>query len=134
MAALADDTALEIDGLNGFPGIKTARFAESCGGYTAAICWLLGRLATTPDPERTARFRTVAIASFPSGHEVSAEATLEGKIVCAPSGEGGFGFDSIFAPVDASGRTLAELEDADLDRLSHRRRAFRSLLEQLPEG
>jgi XTP/dITP diphosphohydrolase len=130
-AAMADDTALEIDALNGKPGLYTARFAQAVGSYSAASQVLLEDLRKVPCSVKTARFRTVAVAVLSDGTELSATGILEGSIADKPTGEGGFGFDSIFRPIGKAGRTLAELSGEESLHISHRAVAFRQLADIL---
>ena len=80
---------------------------------------------------RRARFRTVAVAAWPDGQEIVAEGLVEGVIAGAARGEGGFGYDPVFVPIDGDGRTFAEMSAAEKNHLSHRGRAFRALAPQL---
>lgn len=133
LPALADDTALEIAALRGRPGIETARYAQRHGGYREAIDALLAELDGSRD--RSAAFRCCAVCVMPDGRQVSAEAELAGTILAAASGAGGFGFDSVFAPDGAGGRSLADLPDDEYMRISHRAAAFRRLAATLsPDG
>ena len=129
--ALADDTGLEVDALNGEPGIHSARFAGPAATYTDNVIQLLSQLDGIPPRERRARFATVAIARWPDGREVAAMGTMEGAIAEAPRGEGGFGYDPVFVPDGSGGRTFAELSAAEKDACSHRGQAFRTLAEGL---
>lgn len=131
MPALADDTALEIDALGGRPGLYTARFARSEGSFAAATNKLLQELEGFNSAKRTARFRTAAAAVLPDGKEATAWGTLDGYILNQPLGAGGFGFDPIFSPVGAGGRTLAELCPDESLVISHRTAAFRSLADAI---
>jgi XTP/dITP diphosphohydrolase len=131
MSALADDTALEIDALDGRPGLYTARFAHAAGSFSVAAKELLRELEGCDSTKRTARFRTAAVAVMPDGSEVTAWGILEGSIVNHPIGDRGFGFDPIFCPVGARGRTLAELPPDESIAISHRGTAFRSLADTL---
>jgi XTP/dITP diphosphohydrolase len=127
-AAVADDTGLEVDALGGAPGVRTARFAGDDATYADNVLALLDALAELADAaQRTARFRTVALARFPDGREVVAEGVVEGLITLAPTGDGGFGYDPVFAPDGAGGRTFAEMRPDEKHAVSHRGRAFRAL-------
>jgi XTP/dITP diphosphohydrolase len=131
LPAIADDTGLEVDALGGAPGVHTARFA-GLGATDADNCaLLLERLAGEPLEHRRARFVTVAIARWPDGREVAAFGSVEGTITEAPRGTGGFGYDPVFAPLEADGRTFAEMTPAEKHAISHRGRAFRRLAEGL---
>jgi len=129
--AVADDTGLEVDALGGRPGIYAARFAGPGATYADNVAKLLRELADVPQDLRTARFRTVAVALFPDGMEIVAEGWVEGTITDEPSGEGGFGYDPVFAPAGAEGRTFAQMTQAEKGAISHRGRALRALAAQL---
>lgn len=127
-AAVADDTGLEVDALDGAPGVHSARFAGDDATYADNVAALLAALSDRRDPsERTARFRTVALARFADGHEVVAEGVVEGTIAPVPRGSGGFGYDPLFVPVEGDGRTFAEMTPDEKHALSHRGRSFRAL-------
>jgi len=130
--ALADDTGLEVDALGGAPGVFTARFAGDDATYADNVRKLLDALADLADPEeRMARFRTVALARFPDGREVVAAGWVDGTIALDPRGKHGFGYDPVFEPVEAEGRTFAELTIEEKNGISHRARALRTLAELL---
>ena len=132
--ALADDTGLEVDALGGAPGVHSARFAGPDAGYADNLARLMADMSAVPRPRRTARFRTVAMVCFPDGTELAAEGVVEGVITVEPRGSGGFGYDPVFAPVEADGRTFAEMGAAAKNAMSHRARALRALLELLRRG
>ena len=94
---------------------------------------LLGDLAGVPPGRRTARFRTVALVRHPDGTEVEASGTVEGHIAERPRGDGGFGYDPVFVPVEGDGRSFAEMGD-EKHAISHRGRAFRDLARRLAAG
>ncbi len=127
--AIADDTGLEVDALDGAPGVHSARFAGADASYADNVALLLERLGAVEPPARSARFATVAIARWPDGHEVAALGTVEGVIALEPRGNGGFGYDSVFVPAEGDGRTFAEMTSDEKHALSHRGRAFRSLVD-----
>jgi len=129
--AIADDTGLEVDALDGAPGVHSARFAGEGATYADNVEMLLRRLDGVEDASRTARFATVAIARWPDGREVAAIGTVEGTIATAPRGDGGFGYDPVFVPNECDGRTFAELTPSEKHAVSHRGRAFRTLAEGL---
>jgi XTP/dITP diphosphohydrolase len=133
LAAVADDTGLEVDPLGGAPGVYSARYAGEDVTYADNVAKLLRELAALPDGggARRARFRTVALAAFPDGGEVWAEGTVEGSITVEGRGEAGFGYDPVFAPDGGDGRTFAEMSSVEKHAISHRGRAFRALAEQL---
>lgn len=132
--ALADDTGLEVDALDGAPGVHSARFAGEDAGYQDNVDHLLASLDGVAEPERTARFRTVALLRRPDGSEVVVEGTVGGRITTEPRGAGGFGYDPVFAPHEGGGRTFAELTADDKHAISHRGRAFRALAARLRAG
>jgi XTP/dITP diphosphohydrolase len=127
--AVADDTGLEVSALGGRPGVYSARYAGAGATYADNVTKLVSELEGVAD--RRARFRTVAVARFPDGNEVVAEGVVEGSILTTPRGSGGFGYDSVFAPDGAGGRTFAEMTTEEKNEISHRGRAFRTLAELL---
>ncbi|MEK7410950.1 MAG: RdgB/HAM1 family non-canonical purine NTP pyrophosphatase [Actinomycetota bacterium] len=132
LPALADDTGLEVDALNGAPGVRSARFAGVAADDAANRRKLLVELQGVAAEQRTARFRTVALICWPDGHEDVAEGTCEGRIAMSEHGERGFGYDSLFVATDGDGRTFAEMTIDEKHKLSHRGRAFRALAVLLP--
>jgi len=132
-AAVADDTGLLVDALDGAPGVWSARFAGEAATYADNVAKLLAELAGVAPTRRTARFETVALVRWPDGREVAATGTVEGTIATAGRGDGGFGYDPIFVPVEGDGRTFAELAPGEKHALSHRGRAFRALAARLAE-
>jgi XTP/dITP diphosphohydrolase len=133
LPAVADDTGLEVDALGGAPGVYSARYAGEGVTYADNVAKLLVDLDALPDAgaPRTARFRTIALAAFPDGSELSAEGVVEGTISPRARGNGGFGYDPLFEPLEGGGRTFAEMAPAEKHAISHRGRAFRSLAAQL---
>jgi XTP/dITP diphosphohydrolase len=129
--AIADDTGLEVDALDGAPGVHSARFAGEDATYADNCALLLERLDGVAAEQRTARFATVAIARWPDGREIAALGTVDGTITLAPRGEHGFGYDPVFAPVEGDGRTFAEMTPDEKHAVSHRGRAFRTLADGL---
>jgi XTP/dITP diphosphohydrolase len=123
--ALADDTGLEVDALDGAPGVRSGRFAGPEQDYARNLAKLLAALAGVEPARRGARFRTAVAVVFPDGRERLAEGVCEGTILEAPRGAGGFGYDPVFLVPD-SGRTFAEMTLREKDRLSHRGRAMRA--------
>jgi XTP/dITP diphosphohydrolase len=128
LAALADDTGLEVEALGGAPGVHTARFAgvrsdEPGTVYAANRRALLAALLEAPG--RRACFRTVVALVTPGGEGWLADGVLEGQITRVERGSGGFGYDPIF---EVEGRTLAELSELEKNRISHRGRALRALV------
>jgi XTP/dITP diphosphohydrolase len=131
LPAVADDTGLSVDALFGAPGVHSARFAGEDATYADNVAKLLRELRDVPAPERTARFTTVALARWPDGREVAAIGDVEGTIGGEARGDGGFGYDPLFVPVEGDGRTFAEMTAAEKHRVSHRGRAFRTLADGL---
>jgi XTP/dITP diphosphohydrolase len=129
LASVADDTGLEVDALDGAPGVYSARYAGEDVTYADNVAKLLRELAARPDGggDRTARFRTVAMASFPDGSELWAHGAVEGTISTEAVGIGGFGYDPVFIPDEGDGRTFAEMTPSEKNAISHRGRAFRAL-------
>lgn len=127
--AIADDTGLEVDGLGGAPGVWSARYAGEDATYDDNVNKMLTELGGSDD--RTARFVTVAFAAFPDGTEIFASGEVVGQITAERRGDSGFGYDPIFAPDEADGRTFAQMTATDKNAISHRGRAFRALAEQL---
>jgi XTP/dITP diphosphohydrolase len=133
LPAVADDTGLEVDALGGAPGVYSARYAGDDVTYADNVAKLLTDLAALDDGggERRARFRTVALVTFPDGGEIWAEGTVDGRIAAFPKGTGGFGYDAVFVPDEGDGRTFAEMAPDEKNAVSHRGRAFRSLADEL---
>jgi XTP/dITP diphosphohydrolase len=130
-AAVADDTGLLVDALDGAPGVWSARFAGEGATYADNVAKLLTELAGVAPERRTARFETVALVCWPDGREVAATGAVQGMITAEPRGSRGFGYDPIFEPVEGDGRTFAELNPLEKHALSHRGRAFRALAAEL---
>jgi XTP/dITP diphosphohydrolase len=126
-AAVADDTGLEVDALDGAPGVHSARFAGEGASYEDNVQHLLAALQGVPPERRAARFRTVAMVMTADGGEVVGIGEVEGRIIDEPRGVGGFGYDPVFAPIEGDGRTFAEMSDDEKHQISHRGRAFRAL-------
>ena len=131
--SVADDTGLEIDALDGAPGVYSARFAGADATYQQNVEKVLTDLDGIQMGQRTARFKTVAIVRYPDGRELIANGTVEGHIAQKPSGDEGFGYDPIFVPVEGDGSTFAQMGE-EKHRFSHRGRAFRNLGYMLGEN
>jgi XTP/dITP diphosphohydrolase len=131
LGAVADDTGLEVDALDGAPGVHTARFAGDHATYADNVAKMLRELEGVPERERGARFRTVALVHHPDGSEVIAEGVVDGRIATEARGDSGFGYDPLFVPDDGDGRTFAEMTAEEKHAISHRGRAFRALAEKL---
>jgi len=132
-AAIADDTGLFVDALNGAPGVWSARYAGEHATYADNCEKLLHELRHVPPAERTARFRTIAAVAYPDGSWFVVDGEVEGTIAMSPSGANGFGYDPLFVPASARGRTMAQLTPEEKHALSHRGNAFRALAEALAE-
>ena len=126
--ALADDSGIEVDALGGRPGPRSARFAGEDTTDERNLQELIRSLKGVPASGRTARYRCVALLADPDGREIQAEGICEGTLISKPRGTWGFGYDPIFVPAGWD-RTMAELTDAEKDRISHRGRALRALRE-----
>jgi len=131
-AAVADDTGLEVEALDGRPGVYSSRFSGPHATYADNVAKLLAELDGVDN--RRARFRTLALVAFPDGREVLADGVVEGHIAPEPRGSDGFGYDPVFIPDDGDGRTFAEMTLAEKQKVSHRGRAFRALAELLRSG
>lgn len=135
LPAIADDSGLEVDALAGAPGIHSARYAGEGASDTDNVRKLLETLADTPEAARTARFQCLAVylrhADAPT--PLIAQGTWDGRILPAPQGTGGFGYDPVFLP-DGETCSAAELAPACKNELSHRGQALRRLAELLHRG
>jgi len=125
-ACFADDTGLEVDALNGAPGVYSARYAgEECNSSNN-IDKLLHELQNVSN--RSARFKTVIIYIDNNGMEHSFEGIVEGQIIKERRGSDGFGYDPIFVPNDSKGLTFAQLSTDEKNKISHRGKAIRKLV------
>ena len=129
---LADDSGLEIDYLNGEPGIYSARYMGEDTSYRIKNENLIQRLEGVPDEERTARFVCAIAAAFPDGTVLTTEGTVEGRIGYEEKGENGFGYDPIFY-LPEYGCTTAQLTEEKKNEISHRGKALRKMVEKLRE-
>jgi XTP/dITP diphosphohydrolase len=129
LPALADDTGLEVDALDGAPGVHSARFAGPEASYEANVDRLLADMDGVED--RTARFRTVIAFVVPGSKPLVVDGVLEGAITTERRGDRGFGYDPVFAVGD---RTYAEMTDAEKNEISHRARALRALAVALKDS
>ncbi len=134
IAAVADDTGLEVDALGGAPGVFSARYAGENATYADNVDKLLREIDAVHRASRTARFRTAVVLALPDGTELVAEGVVEGVIAEEPRGTGGFGYDAVFVPAGAGGRTFAELAPDRKHAISHRGRALRALAVRLREA
>ena len=133
LPAIADDSGLRVDALNGMPGVLSARWAGRHGDDLANLNLLLGQLGDVPDERRGAEFVCAAAFWLPDGRSGVVEGALRGVINRTPRGTGGFGYDPVFVPTGSS-RTTAELTAAEKDAISHRGQAFRALAPLLAEA
>jgi XTP/dITP diphosphohydrolase len=149
LPAVADDSGLCVDALNGMPGVLSARWSGRHGDDDGNLRLVLGQLADVPDDRRGAQFACSAALVLPSGREHVSEAAVHGRVIHAPRGTNGFGYDPVFVPDPAelaqagltgpgtagppgagaslAGLTTAELDPAAKDRISHRGKALRGL-------
>ena len=127
---MADDSGLEIDYLNGEPGVYSARYLGEETPFSEKSRDLLRRLEDVPEEERGARFVCAIAAIFPDEETVIARSTIEGRIGRELRGDNGFGYDPIFY-LPEYGRTAAELTDEEKNRISHRYRALEQMKEEL---
>ena len=130
LPALADDSGLTVEALNGAPGVYSARYSGEGATDEANYRLLLDNLAETPDNQRQAAFVAVLVLHYPDGREETAEGRCEGVINWAPQGENGFGYDPVFFLPDL-GRTMAQLSPDQKNEISHRAQAARKLNEKL---
>jgi len=124
--AVADDSGLCVDALNGMPGILSARWSGGQGD-AANLELVLAQLADTPDDRLGAQFRCAVALVLPDGREAVVHGEMRGRLVREPRGTNGFGYDPIFVP-DGEERTSAEMPSADKDAISHRGNALRALV------
>lgn len=127
---MADDSGLEIDALNGGPGVYSARYLGEETPFSEKSADLLRRLKDVPEKERSARFVCAIAAVFPDGETVITRGVIEGRIGYELRGDNGFGYDPIFY-LPEYGRTAAELTDDEKNRISHRSRALEQMKEEL---
>jgi XTP/dITP diphosphohydrolase len=130
LPSLADDSGLEVDALDGAPGVHSARYAGAGHDDAANNGKLLEVLAGVPDEKRTARFRCALVFVDADGTRLATDGICAGRIGRAPRGSGGFGYDPLFV-LDGDGRTMAELAADEKNRVSHRARALVKMAEAL---
>lgn len=130
LPVLADDSGLEVDALQGEPGVYSARYAGEHGNHTANNLKLLQALQNIQWEQRTARFRSVLILILPGEEPIVAEGKCEGWITNEIHGSGGFGYDPLFY-VKEYGKTLAEVTMEEKNRISHRGKAMRAMLQHI---
>lgn len=122
--ALADDSGIEVDYLDGGPGVHSARFLGDDAGDEERNREIISRMKSVPAESRTARYRAVVAVALPDGTAHTFEGICEGMVMLEPRGEAGFGYDPIFYVPDLD-RTMAELSAEEKDRISHRGAALR---------
>lgn len=127
LPAIADDSGLCVDALNGMPGIFSARWAGSHGDDRANLDLLLAQIRHIDPERRTAAFHCAAAIALPNGDEQVVEGIMTGRVIDAPRGANGFGYDPIFI-ADGYQITTAQMDSADKDAISHRGRAIAALV------
>jgi XTP/dITP diphosphohydrolase len=128
--ALAEDSGIEVAGLDSRPGPRSARYAGESASDLENLQELIEELRRLPAEARRGTYRSVAVVGWTDGREVWAEGACEGTLLLEPQGSGGFGYDPIFVPVGEQ-RTMAELSLAEKNAISHRGRALRALAAKL---
>ncbi len=131
LAAIADDSGLIVDALDGAPGVYSSRYAGENATDAQNNAKLLHELEGVPADKRTARYACAIVFIDQDGAEQSAFGTCEGSIGFEAAGEGGFGYDPYFVSADYPGQTLAQVSAADKDKISHRGKALRDLVAKL---
>lgn len=126
LPALADDSGLEVDALDGEPGVVSSRWAGTDGDDAANNAKLVRQLADVPEDQRSARFVAVAALVTPDGDAHTVRGVMEGRVRDRPTGDGGFGYDPYFV-ADGKDVSNAELSPAEKDAISHRGAAFRAI-------
>jgi XTP/dITP diphosphohydrolase len=127
LPSVADDSGICVDALNGMPGVLSARWSGPPKSDERNNELLLAQISDVPDDRRTARFACAVAFCHPDGTETLVRGEMPGRIVRAPRGEGGFGYDVVFEADDRPGVTTAELSPADKDAISHRGKALREI-------
>lgn len=133
LACVADDSGLAVDALNGMPGILSARWCGRHGDDQANNELLLAQTGDIDDEHRGAAFVSCCALVTPDGEEFTAEGRWEGSLLRELHGEGGFGYDPIFAPADAPGKSAAQLTPEEKNARSHRGKALRELAPRIAE-
>lgn len=124
---IADDSGLEVDALDGAPGIYSARYSGGHGNDKENNLLVLKNLESVPDEKRTARFTCAIACVTPDGEEFTVRASCEGRILHGEEGEGGFGYDPLFY-VEEYGKTLASVTPEEKNAISHRGKALRAFV------
>ncbi len=132
LPAVADDSGLTVEALNGMPGVLSARWAGGHGDDAANLRLVLDQVRDVPDERRGAAFVCAAALVLPDGVERIVHGEVEGTLLRTPRGTGGFGYDPIFLPYGES-RTTAEMTPEEKDAISHRGKAFRELAKHIAE-
>jgi XTP/dITP diphosphohydrolase len=132
LPAVADDSGLCVDALNGMPGVLSARWSGRHGDDEANLRLVLGQIADVPAGQRGAHFTCVAALVLPSGAERVTEGTMYGQLTGSPRGSNGFGYDPIFVP-DGFELTTAQMSPGEKDKISHRGQALRALAPVIAE-
>ena len=132
LAAVADDSGIAVDALNGMPGVLSARWSGRHGDDDANTALLLGQLADVPDERRGAAFVCAAALVTPAGDEHVLEREWRGAVIREKRGVNGFGYDPVFVPAGLT-QTSAELDAAEKDARSHRGQAFQALVPVVAE-
>lgn len=127
---LADDSGLCVDALGGAPGVESAYYAGSEGDGAANLAKLVSVMRDVPESNRGAHFVCVLVVITGDGVEVEAEGRVDGRLLHAPRGGAGFGYDPLFVPAGSS-LTMAEMSEMEKNRLSHRHRAWETLVPRL---
>lgn len=133
LPAIADDSGIMVDALNGAPGVYSARYAGENGTDEQCNEKLLRELADVPPEKRGAQFVSAICCVFPDGDTVTANGIVRGSIGYEPKGENGFGYDPLFLTVEYPGKTSAEISDEEKDAISHRGKALRAFVPQLKD-
>jgi XTP/dITP diphosphohydrolase len=133
LPTIADDSGIAVDALNGMPGVFSARWSGKHGDDRANLELLLAQVGDVPDEHLGAAFVCAAALVLPDGREIVTHGEQRGRLIRAPRGDGGFGYDPIFQ-ADGQTRTNAELTPEEKDAISHRGKAFRDLASRLAAG
>jgi XTP/dITP diphosphohydrolase len=131
LVAVADDSGLAVDALNGMPGILSARWSGRHGDDQANLDLVLAQISDVPEDRRGGAFVCAAAAVAPDGREIVVEGRISGTLLRSRRGSNGFGYDPIFVPIGET-RTTAEMSAEEKDAISHRGKAFRALADKLP--
>jgi XTP/dITP diphosphohydrolase len=133
LPSVADDSGLAVDALNGMPGVFSARWSGRHGDDRANLDLVVAQMSDVDDSRRGASFVCAAALVLPDGREFTVDGEMRGRLIRAPRGDGGFGYDPIFVP-NGQERTNAELSAGEKDAISHRGKAFRALAAVIAAG